>query len=285
MRIFDMKPIYNLRRGSVKVRSRHKILKQLGQDILEGLSVNDIAELGDMMVLVGCHHNFGLFPLGSSFCVGIQTEQFLDQNGRELWGMVKKPKGIADLMKNLSRVDVMLDTNISNRSWWEEQDLSPKDRAKLYFGPRIFPSEPRAFRSVPGGPNLFFGSMDGRRGSVIEQLGGVNVKVLPRGTYGTKLENELNAAGTVINIHFDEGIYTEAPRLLTAYLAGKPIKSEMLGDPFVKGVHYIEIEGCITENAQVIYDAFSQLVTEELSFASFIRSAFAETNQMSRTLS
>ena len=114
MRIIDMKPIYNLRRGSVKVRSRHKILKQLGQDILEGLSVNDIAELGDVMVLVGCHHNFGLFPLGSSFCVGIQTEQFLDQNGRELWGMVKKPKGIADLMKNLSRVDVMLDTNISN---------------------------------------------------------------------------------------------------------------------------------------------------------------------------
>ncbi len=252
--------------------SRHKILHQLGQGIVAGLSVKDTAEIGKIDILVGCHDAFYFFNRGAKLRVGIQTEQFFDKSGNELWGMLKKPKTIKRLLTNLSRVDVMLDINNSNRHWWDTQNLSPRDRAKLHYGPYIFPSEAREFKESLGGANLFFGDLGGRRKKVVQALVGTKVTVLPRGTYGKKLERELDQSATVVNIHFDEGVYTEAPRLLTSYLAGKPVISEILDEPFIEGIHYLGLENFKSDKLEEVYCAFSKLVTEKLSFASFIHS-------------
>lgn len=278
MKFFGIKPFYSVRRGSVKARARNQILHQLGQGILQGLSIEDASALGNIEILVGCHDAFYFFNQRPRLRIGIQTEQFLDQAGNELWGMMKKPRQIARLFTNLSRVDVMLDINSSNRPWWEAQDLSPTDRAKLHYGPYIFPSEAKKFKGKAGGVNLFFGDLGARRKQVVQKLISTEVKVLPRGTYGVKLERELEQSSTVVNIHFDSGVYTEAPRLLTSYLVGKPVMSEMLDEPFIEGVHYLGLENFENDKLEKVYNSFSNLVTEELSFAGFVHSILRNTH-------
>lgn len=53
-----IKPLFTGRRGSVRMMSRHKILHQLAEDILEGLSEDDLKTFPDIVVLVGCHQPF-----------------------------------------------------------------------------------------------------------------------------------------------------------------------------------------------------------------------------------
>ena len=42
-------------------------------------------------------------------------------------------------------------------------------------------------------------------------------------------------------MHFSAGLYTEYPRLLSAYLAGKPLVSETLSPELEEGRHYIAL--------------------------------------------
>ena len=49
-------------------------------------------------------------------------------------------------------------------------------------------------------------------------------------------------ASAVVNLHIGEGIYTEYPRMLSAYLSGKAVLSEPLAAPLEKGKHYADIE-------------------------------------------
>lgn len=57
-------------------------------------------------------------------------------------------------------------------------------------------------------------------------------------TYGTDLHKAICDSRGVVNIHFADGIYTEYPRLLSSYLAGKPVLSEKLGAELVEGRDY-----------------------------------------------
>jgi len=271
-KFFRKKALYKAVRGNVSVHAPHKILDQLGRQILEGLAVDDFIDAGDVLIFVGCHHDFGLSAQRDSLRIGIQTEQFFDQSGAELWGMLRKPKAVAGLLRNLACVDVMLDINVANSAWWDAQDLSDGNRTKLHFGPKIFPSEPRQFQGKKNGPNLFFGDLSGRRGTILRQLEPGKVKILPTGTYGADLMRELDNAAAVVNIHFEHGVYTEAPRLLSAYLAGKPVISEMLDRPFIEGKHYLALRGHDHENLEDVYNSFSSLVTSDLSFGSFLKS-------------
>ena len=272
LKFLRKKPLYKAVRGNVSVHSPHKILDQLGRHILEGLAADDFIDADDVLILVGCHHDFGLSVQRDSFRIGIQTEQFIDQKGNEMWGMLRTPKAVAGLLRNLACVDAMLDINISNSAWWDAQDLSVQDRAKLHFGPRIFPSEPRRFQGNKNGENLFFGDLSGRRGGALKTLQPGKVKILPTGTYGGDLMLELDKAAAVVNVHFEHGVYTEAPRLLSAYLAGKPVISEELDRPFVEGKHYLALQGYDPASFENVYHSFSSLVTSDLSFGRFLKS-------------
>ena len=99
------------------------------------------------------------------------------------------------------------------------------------------------------------------------------VKILPTGTYGADLILELDKAAAVVNVHFEHGVYTEVPRLLSAYLAGKPVISEELDSPFIEGQHYLTFQGYDPESFEDVYNSFSSLVTSELSFGRFLKTA------------
>lgn len=267
MPLFRRKPLFRRTSGRLTMLSRHDTLDQLARDMLDGLP-RDFQPRRRVCVIVGTHSDFRYLPLWPGFRVGIQTEQFLDADGTPLWGQHKR-KMARNLLATLRRLDVMLDINPANEPWYDAAGLPARERAKLRFGPAIFPSEPRL--RVPGQGDLFFGNVNDRRRTVLDGLAHRAVEVVPAGVYGDALAARLRAADTVLNIHFAEGTYTEAPRLLTAYLAGKPVLSELLAPPFVAGEHYLPLTDTGTLDLDQVHAAFTALVTQHWSFAGFLR--------------
>ena len=66
-------------------------------------------------------------------------------------------------------------------------------------------------------------------------------KGLDEGIFGAALDEKIANASAVLNVHFSAGVYTEYPRLLSAYLAGKPLVSETLSPELEEGRHYIAL--------------------------------------------
>lgn len=209
----------------------------------------------------------------SAFIFGIQTEQFFDADGRELWGKPRNKKTINRVLRNLSFVDAFLDLSASNQAWYDAQGLSQSALGKLRFGPHIFPTQKRPLRRTQNGKDIFFGGINDRRRRALDQCRPDRTTVLPDGVYGTQLGQEIDRARAILNIHYAEGVYTEAPRLLTSYLAGKPVVSEKLADPFQAGLHYIDLQNTHSVDEAEIYDNFSHLVTRQLSFSASLKTA------------
>ena len=94
---------------------------------------------------------------------------------------------------------------------------------------------------------------------------------MPEKTYGASLKRVVSASASVLNIHYEDAIYTEAPRLLAVYLHGKVVFSEIISKPFQENVHYIGLgfQGDI-EHSQV-FKNFALLVSQEFSFAKYIK--------------
>lgn len=278
-------PFYS-RKGPIRILARHKVLHQLGLDILEGLSQADLQSLPDTIVLVGCHHSFNhpfirLLARNSTFVLGVQTEQFFDANRKLLWGAPKTENVTKTILKNLSFVNAFLDLSEHNMEWYLTKNLPQKDLEKLRFGPSIFPTEERTLCSKTHQDYIFFGSLNDRRRQVLNALGLSNVNIVHDGTFGKRLANEILKSRAVLNLHYSEGVYSEAPRLLTSYLARKPVVSEELAGPFKAGVHYISVENNESETDSRVYANFSKLVTEQLSFAEFLRAITRERSRNS----
>jgi hypothetical protein len=167
------------------------------------------------------------------FTIGIQTEQFLDRNGQPMWRLPR------ERFRNrfATFYDLLLDLSPDNAPAYDF--LPPELRAKITFGPHIFPDAPIAPQHQDA-PPLFFGSLNDRRRSLLTQLQAESpVEVAPHGTFGRPLDALIAAHGAVLNLHFREGEYSEYPRLLKAYLRGKPVLSEPLSPPLLPGVHYL----------------------------------------------
>ena len=271
MALFRSKDLQIQRNGKVQFLSKHPTVDQLAREISVGLDPAFLPQHSRVLIYVGVHKRFGLDFFRPGFKVAVQTEQFLDQAGNSLWGQRKKNLK-NNIFRALQRADVFLDINPQNMPFYDSFTLTQSQRRKLHFGPHIFPQVASRFNPGISPKYAFFGGVKERRKMVLETVQNVDIALIPEGTYGDELYQHISQSKGVANIHFEQGIYTESPRLLTAYLNGKVVLSEELAAPFVSGVHYIPLDDAAVDwDHKAIFERFSQLVCGDLSFGRFLK--------------
>ncbi|MGA0827657.1 MAG: hypothetical protein ACO3PW_09925 [Gemmobacter sp.] len=217
--------------GDVVLCAHHPILRDLAATLAGPAFALPRGRAIELLVGV---HDFARRRPPGRLRIALQTEQLADAQGRPLWAarLGRELGGV------LGRCDALIDLSPFNANAYAR--LPPADRARVLFGPYIFPDRIPDF--VPGtGPELvFFGALNPRRAAALARISARRpVRVLPPGTFGPALMAALAPAAGILNLHFAEGEYTEAPRLLTALMAGKPVYSEPLAPPLVPGRHYL----------------------------------------------
>jgi len=80
----------------------------------------------------------------------------------------------------------------------------------------------------------------------------------------------------IVNIHSEDKLYTEVPRLVMAALNGKVVVSEKLSSEFIKGFHYMDIDNFSTKNIREIYNNFSKFTSSKYSFYNYLKSALRQ---------
>lgn len=257
---------------SIKFIAKHPVLSQFADDLRAAINPSLIVEQ-QAKIFVGIHKGLGIFNwFIPSLKIGIQTEQLCAEDGALLWG-AKKRKAVRNIKLACRLCDVILDLSTSNREFYRSIGLLDKYPQKFVFGPHVFPDTTTVFNSPTDGRFVFFGAIDGtRREKIISNLPAEMVSVVPAGTYGKELSSIINDSQGVLNIHYSEGVYTEVPRLLSAYLHGKVLYSETLAHPFVEGVHYMPIHSLSYERDDgYVFNELSRLVTNDYSFTSFLK--------------
>ena len=266
--ITNREPKFIRKHGAIVFIAWHPILDQLSQEIILGLD-SDLNTKVPTTVYVGIHGNPGLSWFRRGLKIGIQTEQLYDAEGVALFGL-KKGSWDFNIRWGYKMADQIIDLSENNRKFYEEDiPRNIRKKAEVVFGPHIFPSKKIPFRH--GGTNLiFFGSVpeNNRRAGIIRRMKEMPVRMVPDGTYGEELYALIDQSQGVLNVHYEDAVYTEAPRLLTAYLRGKVVFSEPLDNIFLPGVDYIALgEG---GDASEIFENFSEKVTTLYSFSALL---------------
>ena len=215
--------------GAVAFFARHRVLAEVAKSLACGLQDPDSLPPTD--VYMGMHH-FRAPLRRDRASLLIQTEHLLDQNGSPMWKDRRKFR----LFKALRRFDRVLDLSECNGPLYRA--IPRVLRRNLTLGPHIFPDQRPEHRPGPA-PLLFFGALNPRRNAVLEQLRRHHPVDVLQGVYGTALDSQIARAAAVVNLHFANGVYSEYPRVLQAYLAGKALVSEQLSRLFTPGHHYI----------------------------------------------
>ena len=257
---------------SIKFIAKHPVLAQFADDLRAAINPSLIVEQ-QTKIFVGIHKGLGVVNwFIPALKIGIQTEQLCAEDGALLWG-AKKRKAVRNIKLACLLCDVILDLSPSNKEFYRRIGLLDKYPQKFVFGPHVFPDTPPEFNSPSDGYFVFFGAIDGtRREKIVSSLPDEMVSVVPAGTYGEELSSIINDSQGVLNIHYGEGVYTEVPRLLSAYLHGKVLYSETLAHPFVEGVHYMPIDSLSYERDDgYVFNELSRLVTNEYSFTNFLK--------------
>lgn len=232
------------------ILSCHPILDQVATDIAKGVAMEALPDK-DIVVCIGAHKRFTGLRHRKGFKICVQTEHFRDARGLSLW---RKPRWIR-MLANLLICDLLLDLSIYNKKSYRWLPRVMKN--KIVFGPRIFPST--AVKHVEGnGTAVFFGAINERREKLIAGRG--DYTTLDGGIFGAALEEKIANASAVLNVHFSDGVYTEYPRLLSAYLAGKPLVSETLSPELEEGRHYMALGAQI--DARYLADIFANFSDE-----------------------
>ena len=246
-------PIMVMHTGNVTVIAPPgRILQQVAADIMIGIT----EKIRNQTTLhVGAHALERSEMAG--LAVGIQTEQMFDENGKKLWNAFNTRQ----LHRMVSRFDAILDLSHANAPAYS--DLPIDQQRKVRFGPYIFPEFIPQFVGGSGTP-VFYGTPTNRRKKILRTLvSRGKISMIPRGTFGEDLAQMIASAPAVVNIHIDEGVYTEYPRLLNAYLNGKVIISERLAGPLVAGKHYADIMSTFdSSTASEIYRNFSNFAQQ-----------------------
>lgn len=264
-----MPRVFKRQAGSLTFLSRHVVLDHLAWEIMRGLPGGFTTQHERVVVFCGTHKGFGLRWLRRGYKIALQTEQMYDETGKPLWGQSKKRA--RRLAFAARAADLVLDLSAANRRFYEEHCPAALAQGKIRFGPWIFPSRPFPFDPGSEESVVFFGSLGrGRRASVIEDIDGFPVRMLEAGAFFGDLYRQVKPYSAVLNVHFEEGVYTEAPRLLTSLYCGKPLVSEPLGAPFVAGKHYVPIDGYGTVENRVVFERLSRFVSDNLSFERFL---------------
>ena len=251
---------------NVDLYSGHRVLRDFAGDIARCVT-RPLARPVD--VYVGVHAINRPAETGR-FRIGIQTEQFLDRSGQPMWRVPR------ERFRHRYAVfyDLLLDLSPDNAPAYDF--LPPELRARIVFGPHIFPEAPVAPQPSDT-PPLFFGSLNDRRRSILARLqADTPVEIAPHGTFGRPLDALIARHGAVLNLHFRDGEYSEYPRFLKAYLRGKPVLSEPLSAPLQPGTHYYPLGDRPTEAQTATLFLNLARFAASHSFQAFLDAALAQ---------
>lgn len=245
-------------RGGIRLVAKHPLLVDFAQDLARGLPLDTPIEC---TVVIGEHYEVprqDAEPL-----ILIQTEHYLDACGQPMFRAASNQRK----RRFVDHFDHILDLSLTNPPAY--QFLRPKKQRKIMFGPYIFPSTP--VPRSPGGKGLAFaGNVNGRRAEIIASLGDA-VTRLPQRTWGMDVHRAFCAAEAILNIHYIESVVTEAPRLLKAYMAGKPVVSEELAAPIQMGRHAINLgEEVSSIELNAVFDAFDHEIARKFRFVAYL---------------
>lgn len=267
MEIKREKNLQIIRIQKTNLISNHPVLDQVALNIAQGIDPMCLPDY-PTHVFIGAHKLFTGAAKKRGKRVFIQTEHFFDSEGLPLW---RRHKWL-QLLYNMIVSDLFLDLSVYNKAAY---DFLPKVmKKKIHFGPYIFPSHAISF-SEGNGDVVFVGSVNQRRKNIITKLRDKGTQLLiGSNVFGSELETILNSCSCILNIHFSNGTYTEYPRLLSAYLKGKPVISERLDPLLVSNRHYIPIDSFrAEEQLEEIFYLFSKEFAQKYKFTEFIKNA------------
>ena len=249
--------------GKLHFHSRHPVL----DDIAKTFSKYNFKKVvcKNVHIYVGVH-KFRHHVLPKGLNIGVQTEQFFDENGKKLWRHTSWIK----VLRQVIQYDITLDLSPANRPAYRFLPKFLRDR--IVFGPKIFPDDDIEFVASKNDELVFFGGLSARRSQIIQKLSSrYKILTIKNGTFGDELFSSTKDSFGVLNLHHDTGIYTEIPRLLTAYLNGKPVYSEELGRPLVEGRHYLPIDSELNETkAKEVFQQFKLEFVNNNLFSNFL---------------
>lgn len=250
------------RKGPLVFIAKQKVLAYLAEDLLTGLDPQ-LTINQRVLVFCGIHNGYHAHHWRRGYKLGIQTEQFLNQEGEQLW---RYESFLPKVMKHLERFDQIIDINSSNKPVYDR--LPSHIRQKIRFGPHIFPANAPAAKAASRSLAAFVGDGSGRRTPILASLEAKQrAELIKSELYGQPLLDELSPYAAILNIHYDRGSYTEAPRLLLALNAGKAVVSEPLSDDFIEGVHYLSLDHPLdSDQLAKVHQNFSTHVCSRFSF-------------------
>lgn len=245
----------------------HQVLADVARDLVRAWGQGP-APMRPVVLHVGAHRSRRLPGHPEALQIGVQTEQMWDQAGRPLWKRLNDQR----LARMVQDFDLLLDLSEANVPAYSA--FCPAERAKIRFGAHIFPQLPPPPRRSGDGL-LFVGALNARRRAVLDRLG-AQAALAPAGTFGPELDFALDRAAGLLNLHFEDGVYSEYPRILKAVLAGRALWSEPLAAPLVEDQHYFSLDAR-PEAARVIevQQAMAQLLCSRFSLRAFVCNAVA----------
>ena len=261
-RNFKKKIISHFHGQNCEFLADHPILKTVSLDLLE--SFKDIHFPKAITFYVGAHRSFSGYWSKKNIRIAIQTEQFYDSSGRKLWSF-DNGEVLQNIKISLKNCDVFWDLSKDNARFYEENELDTVIGGKGVFGPYVFKKNYEKMRKIVNPHLVFYGTPNDRRNELIKEFKSPKVQVLKR-IYGDRLNKMIDQSAGVLNLHFEEGTYTELPRVLSAYNRRRVLVSETLAAPFVSLEHYLPLDGIGLSNADKIFNNFSALVADEYNF-------------------
>lgn len=269
-------PIYQL--GNLFVFAKHPILVDVSKLLVNGLDLDEMLKISSRVNIFVGVHQFDKEDLSSfqGLNIGVQTEHFFDEDGKKLWGV----NIFYQTIRALSALDCLIDFSHANRKAYARLP-NFLIKSKIIFGPYIFPKKNVFVSDDENDDLVFIGAINQRRSDALEGIEHMGHPInRVQGVHGDDALSLIAKSKALIKLHFEDGVYSEWPRILMAYLSGKIIISEKLSSDLIPGRHYIEIDsmseflksdpsGQLKINRKMI-DNMSQDFLEKYSFQNLL---------------
>ena len=222
------KKIEVLEVGDVRFLTTHPTLALVARTLSDSLA-SVSKSFGPVDIWLGAHRTPRVPRTSGRRLVVVQTEQILDVDGRQ----IDTRMTFRRIARLALRADLFVEWNPHNRAFYGVLPrLLPR---RFLFGPYVFPSDTRT--QTPGEGLSFVGHVTPERRAKLENF--PDVRCLPTKSDIEEIDRTIAAGAAMLNLHAMPGTYSEVPRVLLAYLAGKPLVSEELAPPFSAGHSYL----------------------------------------------
>lgn len=231
------------------------------RDGLRGLGheceiVSDLGECEGKTIVLGANATPHLVPLGEGFII-YNFEQ-----------VAKGSPWMTEAYLNLLAMHEVWDYSVENIRQLENFGILNVKHCEVGYMPVLL----RIVRQEETIDVLLYGSMNDRRGKVVDELMdlGVNVKVLPVGTYGSERDDFISRSKIVLNCHY-YGCDAPFEIVRCSYLMAnkKCIVSETGLDDEHEGIYYSDYDGLAGSCLELLGDDKRRLGMAQLGFDAF----------------